>query len=150
MSADYLFDSAEIKKFIADSLAEDLGSGDHSSLACIPADKRGTARILMKEDGVLAGMELAKRILLTLDPDTSLEVFAKDGDRVSKGETMALAEGSVRALLAGERLLLTACSASAASPPSPPKRSILCMIYRLNCSTPAKLHPVCACWKNGP
>lgn len=106
MSGEQLFDSAEIKKFIADSLAEDLGSGDHSSLACIPADKRGNARILMKEDGVLAGMELAQRILQTLDPEARLEIFAKDGARVSKGETMALAEGSVRALLAGERLLL--------------------------------------------
>jgi len=101
-----LFDSPEIKKFIAESLAEDLGAGDHSSLACIPADKRGNARILMKEDGVLAGMELAERILLTLDPQAKLEVFAKDGAHVVKGETMALAEGSVHALLAGERLLL--------------------------------------------
>lgn len=106
MSVELLFDSADIQKFIADSLAEDLGSGDHSSMACIPADKRGNARILMKEDGVLAGMELARRILLALDPHARLDVYANDGARVKSGETLALAEGSVRALLAGERLLL--------------------------------------------
>lgn len=106
MSVEQLFDSADIQKFIADSLAEDLGSGDHSSMACIPADKRGNARILMKEDGVLAGMELARRILLALDPHARLDVYANDGARVKSGETLALAEGSVRALLAGERLLL--------------------------------------------
>jgi nicotinate-nucleotide pyrophosphorylase (carboxylating) len=101
-----LFDSPEIKKFIADSLAEDIGAGDHSSLACIPADKRGNARILMKQDGVLAGMQLARRILETLDPQARLEIYAEDGARVKAGETLALAEGSVHALLAGERLLL--------------------------------------------
>jgi hypothetical protein len=78
-SEQQLFDSPEIKKFIADSLAEDLGAGDHSSLACIPADKRGNARILMKQDGVLAGMQLARRILETLDSQASLEVYVEDG-----------------------------------------------------------------------
>ena len=106
MSVEQLFDSAEIRKCIAASLADDLGSGDPSSMACIPADMRGNARIRMKEDGVLAGMDLARRILLALDPQARLDVFANDGDRVKNGETLAVAEGSVRALLAGERLLL--------------------------------------------
>lgn len=106
MSAQSLFDSPEIRKFIIDSLAEDLGNGDHSSQACIPADKRGNARILMKEDGVLAGIELARHILQTVDPTATLEVFKADGARVKSGETLAMAAGPVRALLAAERLLL--------------------------------------------
>ena len=99
-------DSAWLDHFIRTSLEEDLGEGDHSSLSCISADKRGKAQLLIKEKSVIAGLELAERILRHLDPKASIEQLSSEGDRVEKGDVALEVEGSVRSMLAGERLLL--------------------------------------------
>jgi len=100
------FKSARTLDFIKRSLDEDLGSGDHSSLSCISKDARGKARLLFKEDGVVAGLELAKVILEQLDPDAEFNFFKSDGDAVKKGEEGFVVTAEVRAILGAERLLL--------------------------------------------
>ena len=101
------FKSKEVQKFIEQALYEDVREeGDHSTLASIPSEAIGKVKLLFKEDGVVAGLDLAEVILLHLDPDMKIEFFKQDGDKVSKGELGFIAEGKVHALLQGERLLL--------------------------------------------
>jgi len=100
------FRQPQILKLIDLALAEDIGEGDHSSLASIPNGTLGESRIIFKEDGVLAGIELAKVIMEKVDPTLGLTVLNHDGDFVKKGTVIATAHGSVHGLLASERLLL--------------------------------------------
>lgn len=96
----------EVQEFIERSLREDVGSGDHSSLACIDAGNRGKARLIVKEEGVIAGINLAKKILLHLDPTAGFTEVIPDGSKVSRGDTGFVVEANVHAILSGERLLL--------------------------------------------
>ncbi|QHS61423.1 carboxylating nicotinate-nucleotide diphosphorylase [Chitinophaga agri] len=91
---------------IRSALAEDIGNGDHSTLASIPADARGGARLKIKEDGVLAGMEVAAAIFQILDKDSIFKPFKQDGDEMHAGETAFEVEASIHTLLMGERLVL--------------------------------------------
>lgn len=86
--------------------AEDIGDGDHTTLSCIPADAIGKQQLIIKEDGVLAGVEVAKRIFHIFDKDLKMTQFLKDGDAVKKGDIAFVVEGSVRSLLQTERLML--------------------------------------------
>jgi nicotinate-nucleotide pyrophosphorylase (carboxylating) len=98
--------TAELKRFIANALEEDVRDGDHSSLACIPADARGKARLLVKEDGVIAGLELAEIIFRQVDPSIQIEMLKEDGDLVQYGDEAFYVEGPSRSLLVAERLVL--------------------------------------------
>jgi len=100
------FNSPEVAAFIIKSLQEDIGDGDHSSLASIPENAVGQAKLIFKEDGILAGIELASVILKQLDKHVKIEFFKADGDIIYKGDIGLLATGNTRALLAAERLLL--------------------------------------------
>lgn len=100
------FNSPEVADFIIRSLQEDIGDGDHSSMASISENAVGQAKLLFKEEGVLAGIELASVILRHLDNNVKIDFFKVDGDKIHKGEIGLLATGNTRALLAGERLLL--------------------------------------------
>ena len=91
---------------IRSALAEDIGNGDHSTLACIPAEARGGARLKIKEDGVLAGMEVAEAVFHRLDASSVFKPFKKDGDSMKAGEVAFEVEASVHTLLMGERLVL--------------------------------------------
>lgn len=93
-------------KFIASVLKEDLGDGDHTSLSIISKKQRGKMRLLVKEDGIIAGVEAAIRILKQIDKRCSIEVFIPDGASVKKGDVVFTVEGSTRKLLQAERLLL--------------------------------------------
>lgn len=88
------------------AFAEDIGDGDHTTLCCIPADAMGAQKLLVKEDGVLAGVEVAKRIFHRFDPDLQIEQFINDGDRVHVGDVAFIVRGKVRSLLQTERLML--------------------------------------------
>lgn len=88
------------------AFAEDIGDGDHTTLCCIPADAMGAQKLLVKEDGVLAGVEVAKRIFHRFDPDLQIEQFMNDGDRVHVGDVAFIVRGKVRSLLQTERLML--------------------------------------------
>lgn len=88
------------------ALKEDIGSGDHSSLSCVPEDAKGHAKLLIKEEGVLAGVELAKRIFSRYDPDLKITIYILDGTKVVPGDIAFEIEGSSRSILATERLVL--------------------------------------------
>ena len=91
---------------IDNALKEDIGNGDHSTLSCVPENAQGSARLLIKEDGVLAGVELAQIIFHRFDPALKIEVFLKDGAHVKKGDVAFVVEGSSRSILTTERLVL--------------------------------------------
>ncbi|MBI2269201.1 MAG: carboxylating nicotinate-nucleotide diphosphorylase [Bacteroidetes bacterium] len=95
-----------INDFIANSLREDVGDGDHTSIACIPAKVKGKARLLVKENGVIAGIELAKFIVKKVDRNLRIRQLIKDGSTVKPGDVAFTIEGSARSILKAERLIL--------------------------------------------
>ena len=100
------FHHPQILSLVQLALQEDLGDGDHSSLASIPAGTQGHSRIIFKEDGVLAGLELAVLVLHEVDPTLVLTANCKDGDHLQAGTVIATVQGSVHGLLRAERVLL--------------------------------------------
>jgi nicotinate-nucleotide pyrophosphorylase (carboxylating) len=99
-------DKELIGQFIKNAIAEDLGDGDHTSIATIPAGEKGKAKLLIKEDGVLAGVELALEIFKQVDQELKTTVFMHDGDAVKYGDIVFTVEGSAHAILLAERLVL--------------------------------------------
>jgi len=95
-----------IDDIIDNALKEDIGDGDHSSLSCVPADAIGHAQLIVKDAGILAGVELAERIFHRYDPSIQMKVFIKDGTPVKFGDIAFEIEGSSRSILATERLVL--------------------------------------------
>lgn len=95
-----------IHQFIANALAEDVGDGDHTSLATIPAGTKGKARLLIKDTGILAGVELAVEIFREIKPELKVTVFLQDGAEVKPGDVAFEVEGSVHCILKAERLVL--------------------------------------------
>lgn len=100
-SADQLID-----ELIALAFAEDIGDGDHTTLCCIPSTEMGKSRLIIKESGVLAGVEMAQRIFKHFDPDMRMDIFICDGAEVKKGDIAFTVEGRVQSLLQTERLVL--------------------------------------------
>ena len=88
------------------AFAEDIGDGDHTTLCCIPEDAMGKSHLLIKEDGILAGVEVAKRVFARFDNTMKVEVLMQDGTRVHKGDVAMVVTGKVRSLLQTERLML--------------------------------------------
>lgn len=95
-----------ISEFIRTALREDVGDGDHSSLAAIPADAHNRARLLVKDEGVLAGVELAKHIFRAVDADLQVETLLADGDTIKYGDVVLTVEGRAQSILTAERLVL--------------------------------------------
>lgn len=96
----------ELNSLIANAIREDVGSGDYSSLACIPADAQGKAKLLVKEDGIIAGVAFAKMIFEYVDPKMQIETFIKDGAAVKKGDVVFHVSGSSQSILKSERVVL--------------------------------------------
>ena len=88
------------------AFAEDIGDGDHTTLCCIPADEMGKQHLLVKEEGILAGVEIAKKVFHKFDPELKMTVFINDGALVKPGDVAFVVEGRVRSLLQTERLML--------------------------------------------
>jgi nicotinate-nucleotide pyrophosphorylase (carboxylating) len=88
------------------AFAEDIGDGDHTTLCCIPEDAMGKSHLLIKENGILAGVEVAKRVFSRFDPDLKVEVLIEDGTPVKVGDIAMIVSGKVRSLLQTERLML--------------------------------------------
>ena len=88
------------------AFAEDVGDGDHTTLSTIPADAMGRSRLLIKEEGILAGVEIAERVLRRVDPSIRMEKLISDGSEVKPGDVAFYAEGPVRSLLVAERTML--------------------------------------------
>lgn len=88
------------------AFAEDIGDGDHTTLCCIPENAMGKSHLLIKEDGILAGVEVAKRVFARFDPTLQVEVLINDGAEVKKGDIAMIVSGKIRSLLQTERLML--------------------------------------------
>ena len=95
-----------VDEIIESALLEDIGDGDHSSLACVPESARGKATLFVKDDGILAGVDLAVRIFRKYDPSLEVDVLIIDGTPVKKGDIAFTVTGSSRSILATERLVL--------------------------------------------
>lgn len=98
---DQIFDA-----FIKNAINEDIGDGDHTSLSCIPATAKGKAQLLIKQDGVLAGIEIAKKIFTSIDPELKIEQFLFDGNEIHRGDRALIVEGKIQSILLAERLVL--------------------------------------------
>lgn len=97
----------ELEEALIDlAFAEDIGDGDHTTLCCIPEDAMGKSHLLIKEDGILAGVDMARKVFGRFDPTMQMDVFMEDGTRVKKGDIAFVVSGKVRSLLQTERLML--------------------------------------------
>ncbi|MFZ4400510.1 MAG: carboxylating nicotinate-nucleotide diphosphorylase [Bacteroidales bacterium] len=95
-----------VDKIIVQALKEDLGDGDHTSLACIPKGSKGKAKLLVKENGIIAGIEIARKVFEKVDASVQFNQILKDGDEVKTGDIVFTVEGSSISLLSSERLAL--------------------------------------------
>ncbi len=98
--------SDNIRTFLDNAFREDVGDGDHSTLASIPESSKSHASLLMKDDGIIAGMEAASQIVQYYDPDLVMKLLVSDGDMVKYGDILFTLEGSARSLLTVERIIL--------------------------------------------
>ena len=101
---------AEYKPYVEElielAIKEDIGDGDHTSLCCIPSEERGRMRLLCKQEGIIAGIEIAKMVTERLDAEVKFEQILNDGDRVKVGDVAFYVEGNLQSLLRAERILL--------------------------------------------
>lgn len=95
-----------VDELIELAIKEDLGDGDHTSLCCIPASERGRMKLLCKQEGIIAGIEIAQIVLQRLDPAVKMELLINDGTRVKPGDIAFYVEGRLQSLLQAERILL--------------------------------------------
>ena len=98
----------EIEGIISNAIREDVGDGDHSSLACIPKDAQGKAKLLVKDEGIIAGVEFAKQVFAYVDPNMKVETRIEDGSQVKYGDIAFYVEGASQSILKAERLVLNA------------------------------------------
>ena len=96
----------KLRSFIVNALAEDTGDGDHSSLASVPAATEGRARLLIKENGIISGLRVAREVFSITDPSLSVKILLNDGDRVKYGDIALTVAGKVQSILRAERLVL--------------------------------------------
>jgi len=95
-----------VDKLIDLSFAEDIGDGDHTTLCCIPEEARGKSRMIIKDEGILAGVKIAEEVFNRFDSTLKVEILINDGTKVKPGDVAMVVEGSVRSLLQTERLML--------------------------------------------
>lgn len=98
----------EIDLIITNAIREDVGGGDHSSLACIPEDAVGTAKLLVKDQGIIAGIEFARQVFEYVDPGLELDIKIKDGSSIKYGDVCFYVSGLSQSILKSERLVLNA------------------------------------------
>lgn len=96
----------ELNLIIQNAIREDVGDGDHSSLACIPKEAKGKAKLLVKDNGIIAGVEFAKMVFNYVDSNLEIETFINDGEKVSYGDVVFHVSGSSQSILKAERLVL--------------------------------------------
>src|SRR5690606_8490016 len=96
----------EIELIIANAIREDVGDGDHSSLACIPESATGKAKLLVKDQGVIAGIAFAKQVFNYVDPELKVETLIEEGSPVKYGDIVFYVEGKSQSILKAERLVL--------------------------------------------
>ncbi|PJB12362.1 MAG: nicotinate-nucleotide diphosphorylase (carboxylating) [Flavobacteriales bacterium CG_4_9_14_3_um_filter_40_17] len=100
------FFKTELHRIISDAIREDVGDGDHSSLACIPSEAEGKAKLLVKDTGIIAGVDFAKAVFQQVDPELIMDEHIKDGNTVKYGDIVFHVSGNVQSILKSERLVL--------------------------------------------
>ncbi len=98
----------ELELIIVNAIREDIGDGDHTSLSCIPDDALGNAKLLVKDDGIIAGVKFAKQVFKYVDSDLQIETFINDGEKVKFGDIVFHVSGKSQSILMAERLVLNA------------------------------------------
>ena len=98
----------ELELIITNAIREDIGDGDHTSLSCIPDDAKGKAKLLVKDEGIIAGVEFAKKVFSYVDPNLKVETFIHDGEEVKYGDIVFHVSGKSQSILMAERLVLNA------------------------------------------
>ena len=98
----------ELELIIANAIREDIGDGDHTSLSCIPTEAEGKAKLLVKDEGIIAGVEFAKMVFEYVDADLKIETLINDGERVKYGDIVLYVSGKSQSILQAERLVLNA------------------------------------------
>ena len=98
----------ELELIIANAVREDIGDGDHTSLSCIPANAKGKAKLLVKDNGIIAGVAFAKQVFAYVDKDLRIETFINDGEKVAYGDVVFHVSGKSQSILMAERLVLNA------------------------------------------
>jgi len=98
----------EIELIISNAIREDVGDGDHSSLSCIPATAKGKAKLLVKDNGIIAGVAFAKQVFAYVDPEMTVETLIEDGSEVKHGDIVFYVSGASQSILKAERLVLNA------------------------------------------
>lgn len=98
----------ELDLIIKNAIREDIGDGDHTSLSCIPADAEGKAKLLVKDEGIIAGVEFARLVFKYIDADLQIETFINDGEKVKYGDIVFHVSGKSQSILMAERLVLNA------------------------------------------
>lgn len=96
----------QIEQLVSMALQEDIGDGDHSSLSCIPETAQGEMRLLVKQDGILCGIDVAREVLRQVDPAIEMEQYLNDGDKIAKGDVAFRLKGSAQKMLTAERTVL--------------------------------------------
>jgi len=99
-------ENRSLREFISKSIDEDLGDGDHSSIACIPVDAMGKAQLNIKEEGILAGVEIAAKVFTAIDETLKCEILLKDGSHIKPGDIAFIVSGRQQSILKAERLVL--------------------------------------------
>ena len=107
MFSDAEFNNA-LHVIIVNAIREDVGEGDHSSMACIPSYAIGKAKLLVKDEGIIAGVEFAKKVFRYVDGNIKVNTLIEDGSRVTYGDIVFMVEGPSRSILQAERLVLNA------------------------------------------
>lgn len=130
-----------LNSFIRLALQEDIGSGDHTSLSTIPASAVNKADLIIKENGILAGIDLAKRIFNTVDKNLKVTVYIKDGNTVKKGDIAFTVKGSARSILTAERLVLNCMQRMSGIATMTHKYASLCKPFRTKVLDTRKTSP---------
>ncbi len=101
-----MINEKNLELFIENAIREDIGDGDHTSLSCIPETSTGKAQLLVKQEGIIAGVEVAKQVFKKFDKNVKIETFIQDGTPIKPGDIIFKVEGNTIALLGAERLAL--------------------------------------------
>ncbi|MBI3502905.1 MAG: carboxylating nicotinate-nucleotide diphosphorylase [Bacteroidetes bacterium] len=130
------------KQFISSALKEDVGSGDHTTLACIPKNARVKSQLIIKEEGILAGVSLAEKIFHAFDKNLRVKVLLHDGAKVKKGDIAFTVEGSARSILTTERLALNVMQRMSGIATQTNKLVALCKPYKVKILDTRKTTPL--------
>ena len=132
----------DLNQFISSALKEDIGSGDHTSISTIPASAKGKSQLLIKDNGILAGVSLAEKIFKQYDKNLRIKILLRDGSKIKKGDIVFTVEGSARSILTTERLVLNCMQRMSGIATQTNKLVVLCKPYKTKLLDTRKTTPL--------